>query len=333
MEFLDQPTWNDIVSPIMQGHFTSLVDLTFDPPYYNWGMPMQQPLDDIGLWPAYQYSYGIEEQQTIDPSDIMNPTWFDTGSNEQEHSETVDQPSAPNTAEGATPPSNRESEEIDVSDTSSLSSSDADSDYIPSSADSPAPDVGNTNTKRRYHPYRVQARDRRVGNRRGREPDSTEEDTGSCTPPTTAAYCDSSPKVIKQQLDLLLHHLRENGLSSTPHNPRLLCPVIDCPLGGWNILLHGPNLAVSRRKKGNFLSANEVARHVTSLHAPDTELVCLHPDCKEQERLNQRTERGGFGYFCRVDVFRRHLKKYPEHRKYIPEELRARRKLFPRETE
>ncbi|KAG8833470.1 hypothetical protein FRC17_010645 [Serendipita sp. 399] len=332
MEFINPAIWDDLTFPTTRETLEAPLDWNFETPYTNWAVPIYQPFVDIEGWPYYAQDHCAPVYLgSVDPTLLNhNNTTIDLDGADSPAEE--DERSTDTIPEAATPATSNNEENTDTEAHSSPSSSGSvtDSDYIPTPASRASRSLmGATGARHRYHPYKAQSRDRRVQQAIYDQHDSTDESAGSMKPPSTTAYSYSDPTIIKQQLHLLLQHLRENRLSSSPHHPHLLCPVFDCPLGGWNPFLHGPNSSLPRRKKGNFLSANEVARHVTSLHAPDEDLVCPHPRCKTQQRMNKKSEDGKSGYFSRVDVFRKHLKDFPAHRMYISEELRARRKLFP----
>ncbi|KAG8833475.1 hypothetical protein FRC17_010650 [Serendipita sp. 399] len=333
MEFINPAIWDDLTFPTTQETLDAPFDWSFETPYTNWAVPIYQPFVDVGGWPYYAQDHCVPAYLgSVDPA-LLNQDHNTIDSDGVDGPAEGDQRSTDTTPEAATPSTSNNEDDTDIeapSSSSSSSESVADSDYIPSPASRASRSlIGDTSARHRYHPYKTQSRDRRAQTPLTYQRNSTDEPAGSIEPPSTTAYSYSDPTIINQQLHLLLQHLRENGLSSSPHHPRLLCPVFDCPLGGWNPFLHGSNHSLPRRKKGSFLSANEVARHVTSLHAPDEDLVCPHPGCKTQQRMNKKSEDGKSGYFSRIDVFRKHLKDFPAHRLYISEELRARRKLFP----
>lgn len=142
-------------------------------------------------------------------------------------------------------------------------------------------------------------------------------------PPTTV-YTLSSPDEITSEATRLSRRLRHHILSSVAHHPCMTCPVFDCPLGGWNTLLHGPyptSKAKAYGKTGKFFTTNEILRHVRSKHTPPTDLRCEHPGCATQKRLDEKKS-NATGTFSRLDVFKAHLKEHPTHKHALSEELK-----------
>lgn len=109
----------------------------------------------------------------------------------------------------------------------------------------------------------------------------------------------------------------------------MTCPVFDCHLGGWNTLLHGPyptSEAEEDHEPGKFFTTNEILRHVRSKHTPPTDLRCDHEGCPTQRRLDEKAF-DGIGKFCRLDVFKAHLKDHPAHKQSLSEELKVKYSL------
>lgn len=145
--------------------------------------------------------------------------------------------------------------------------------------------------------------------------------------PDNAVYTTDDEDLILAEMDRLLQYLAERRLGCKHYNAYLTCPLFDCELGGWNPLIHGafPN-NIAPDQKGWFFSSNEVKRHVQSVHVPVRDLRCFYPGCPTQKRLDLKAI-GSVGYFCRIDIWRKHLKENKEHADFVPQDLKIKYKL------